>query len=107
MRAYTPPKKKLTINFDTKGSLAPQTDKYKGYIVLARERTITPAPFTEALGSTMIYRGPREYDGSLARNRSFARDRLEHEPDVQRWQCMEALIAGQHPMKSSICLSQM
>ena len=53
MRAYPPPKK-LTINFDTKGSLAPQTDKYKGYIVLAEERTITPAPFTEALGSTMV-----------------------------------------------------
>ena len=58
MRAYPPPKKKLTINFDTKGSLAPQTDKYKGDIVLAGERTITPAPFTEILGSTMVTSWP-------------------------------------------------
>lgn len=74
MRAYAPPK--LTINFDTKGSLAPQTDIYKGYIVLATE-DYYPGP---------IYRDepPREYGGnSLAGTaRSSKKDR--HELDVQR-----------------------
>lgn len=70
MRAYPPPK--LTINFDTKGSLAPQTDIYKGYIVLATE-DYYPGP---------IYRDepPREYGGGRNRSMIFHKGQI----DVQR-----------------------